>query len=269
MHVLLKNEAAASTCTTSGNTEYWTCSGCGKHFSDAEGITEIDLYETVLPPICHDWSEWTVTVPATEESDGLETRNCSKCDESETRAIPRLTHTHHLIKTTAISPTCEEAGNIDYWSCSGCGKIFEDAAGTSEIDFVDTVISPLGHDWNEWTVTTSATEDSTGIETRICKREASHSETRTIPKLQFELKASVSGTTLTWSATLPNNGESVFVIAAWYSKNGQMLGVTTDTFVSAGATGNQTFDVGDGAATYKLFILDEHYRPITKCWSSD
>ena len=39
------------------------------------------------------------------------------------------------------------------------------------------------HDWGEWKVTTPATETSEGEETRVCKCDSSHIETRKIPKL--------------------------------------------------------------------------------------
>lgn len=40
-----------------------------------------------------------------------------------------------------------------------------------------------GHDWGEWHVTKSATTSAAGEETRTCKRDASHTEKRDIPKL--------------------------------------------------------------------------------------
>ena len=43
--------------------------------------------------------------------------------------------------------------------------------------------SPLNHDWDEWTVILLATEAAEGEEKRIYKRDASHWETRPIPKL--------------------------------------------------------------------------------------
>jgi len=39
------------------------------------------------------------------------------------------------------------------------------------------------HDWGDWVVTTPATCDADGVETRTCKLDASHKETRAIPKL--------------------------------------------------------------------------------------
>ena len=38
----------------------------------------------------HSWSDWTVTKPATIESEGLRERTCTVCGEKETEAIPKL-----------------------------------------------------------------------------------------------------------------------------------------------------------------------------------
>ena len=48
-HKLTRIEAKESTVTAEGNTEYWTCSGCGKYFNDAEGNTEIAEGSWVTP----------------------------------------------------------------------------------------------------------------------------------------------------------------------------------------------------------------------------
>ena len=41
----------------------------------------------------------------------------------------------------------------------------------------------LGHDWGAWKVTTPATKDAPGVETRTCTHNSAHTETRSIPKL--------------------------------------------------------------------------------------
>ena len=41
-HKLTKTDAKAATCTEAGNEAYWTCSGCGKYFSDENGTNEIE-----------------------------------------------------------------------------------------------------------------------------------------------------------------------------------------------------------------------------------
>ena len=53
---------------------------------------------------------------------------------------------HDLKHTEAKDATCTEAGNIEYWTCSGCGKLFSDEAGTKEITEEETVTEALGHD---------------------------------------------------------------------------------------------------------------------------
>lgn len=59
--------------------------------------------------------------------------------------INLLTHDHALTYVAAMSKTCTEAGNIEYWICSACGKYFSDAACTNEITEKDTVVEALGH----------------------------------------------------------------------------------------------------------------------------
>ena len=69
---------------------------------------------------------------------------------------------------TVTPATCTEAGE-KVWECSRCGM-----KETKKIP-------ALGHAWGAWTVTTPATCTNEGVETRICNRDPSHVETRTIP----------------------------------------------------------------------------------------
>ena len=139
-HDLSKTEEKAATCTEAGNIEYWTCGICKKLFSDAEGTTEINEKDTVVAATGHAWGEWTEVKPATEEEEGLAIRTCSN-DEShkEERTI------HSLEKTEAKDATCTEAGNIAYWTCGICKKLFKDSEGTQEISQEETVVA-AGHD---------------------------------------------------------------------------------------------------------------------------
>ena len=75
---------------------------------------------------------------------------------------------HHDWHDTVTSPTCTKDGE-KVWECSRCGMKKTEK------------ISALGHDWGAWTVTTPATCTNEGVETRICNRDPSHVETRTIP----------------------------------------------------------------------------------------
>lgn len=103
-HKMVKTPARAATEYTEGNIEYYTCSDCGKIYKDAEGKEEITKAETV---------------------------------------IEKLAHTHNLRKTAAKKATKYTQGNIEYYTCTRCGKIYKDAGGTKEIKLADTVIPKL------------------------------------------------------------------------------------------------------------------------------
>ena len=75
---------------------------------------------------------------------------------------------NHDWHDTETLPTCTEDGE-KVEECSRCGMKKTEK------------ISALGHDWGAWTVTTPATCTKEGVETRICNRNSSHVETRTIP----------------------------------------------------------------------------------------
>ena len=51
---------------------------------------------------------------------------------------------HSLVKTDRQEETCTEDGNIEYYTCSVCNKLFADEEATTEITLDDTVI-PASH----------------------------------------------------------------------------------------------------------------------------
>ena len=167
---------------------------------------EVSRETVTTEAIGHNWGDWVVTKPATEAEEGIETRTClNDSTHIETRPIEKLSHTHTLVKTDEIAATCEKDGTEAYWTCSGCGKLFADEAGAQEIE-APVVIPATGHDWGEWTVTKPATETEEGVETRVCKNDESHVETRAIPKTGHVHKAvKVARTEPTYTA--PGNIE--------------------------------------------------------------
>ena len=48
-------------------------------------------------------------------------------------------------KTEAVAAKCTTDGNIEYFTCKRCEKIFKDAEGKEEITLEDTVVKALGH----------------------------------------------------------------------------------------------------------------------------
>ena len=106
-HKLTKTDAKAATCTEVGNEAYWTCSGCGKYFSDENGTNEIEKDSWVLKTLGHD-----------------------------------------MTKTDGKEATCTEDGNNEYYTCSRCGGVFKDEAGTQATTVEAETLKKLGHDWS-------------------------------------------------------------------------------------------------------------------------
>ena len=67
---------------------------------------------------------------------------------------------HSLSKTDAKEATCTEDGNIEYWTCSVCHKLFSDENGTNETTLADVTIKAIGH-----TLTKTEAKDATVTET--------------------------------------------------------------------------------------------------------
>ena len=153
-HTLSKTDEVAETCTANGNIDYWTCSVCHKFFSD-EGITQIDEEETVIPKHAHTLSKTDAVESTCTATGNIDYWTCSECHNyfsdangnTQITAEQRITamKAHTLVKTNAVSATCTEQGNIDYWTCSVCTHIFSDEGGNTQITAEQTVTAMIAH----------------------------------------------------------------------------------------------------------------------------
>lgn len=89
---------------------------------------------------------------------------------------------HQLVEVKAVAATCESAGNINYWQCTSCDKVFSDSLAQAEITLNDTIIAPLSHNW-EISVLTIPSCDTDGLITFVCKNDSTHTHTETIDAL--------------------------------------------------------------------------------------
>ena len=166
-----KAVVTAPTCTSKGYTTH-TCA-CGDSYVD-----------TYVDALGHAWDEGKVTKPATEAEAGVKTFTCTRCGETKTETIPKLTH-EHSYKAVVTAPTCTAKGYTTH-TCA-CGD-----------SYVDTYVDALGHAWDNGKVTKPATETETGTKTFTCTR-CGETKTETIPKLTHEhsYKAVVTAPTCT------------------------------------------------------------------------
>ena len=186
-HTLKPVVAKDPSCTEDGYEAYWECSVCGQKFSD-KGQTKIDtpvkVNKTGHAPIL--MAGTTATCTEEGRQPYYMCKTCQKefkdaaCTQEITDAswktIPKTAH--QLTKTNEVPATCTKDGTKAYWTCSVCGKNFEDEACTKEIDDLDTwkVVAKLGHTWGEWKKNAAGTKETR--ECSVCHTK----EERTIAK---------------------------------------------------------------------------------------
>lgn len=126
----------------------------GKKAGDLEypTVTErdghIEFYVTGLSPIMVGWTDTTSTAPGGHS------------------------FTNKASNVKATDATCTEAATY-YVQCDNCTE------HTTEKTV--PVGEPLGHDWDEGTVTTKPTCEKDGVRTFICKRDNTHTDTKAEP----------------------------------------------------------------------------------------
>ena len=77
---------------------------------------------------------------------GYTTHKCSICNSIVKVYKDDVLKPHKLTHHALKDATCTEAGNIEYWQCSVCNKLFSDEATTKEItDAASLVIPAKGH----------------------------------------------------------------------------------------------------------------------------
>ena len=73
----------------------------------------------ILPATGHAWNEWTVTVPATDETAGRKERVCSKCGARETQELPP-TSGHVWSEWRVMTPATHTTAGSETRVCSVC-----------------------------------------------------------------------------------------------------------------------------------------------------
>jgi len=148
-----KAVVTAATCTEQGYTTH-TCASCKDSY--------VDSHKEALG---HNWNGGVVTKEPTEDTTGIRTFTCTRCDITRTETIPKLDHVHkYTEKVTA--PTCTEQGYTTH-TCA-CGE-----------SYVDAYVAAKGHTFGRWTVIKAPTCTEKGGEIRKCSK-CTHSESREV-----------------------------------------------------------------------------------------
>ena len=199
-HNLTLVAAKAATCTTAGNSAYYTCDGCDKWFADATGSVEItDKTSVKIPAPGHTaGTEW-------KSDDTNHWHECSRCHDKKDEAAhdygsdnvcdtcgyyKTVPHTHNLTLVAAKAAICTEGGKEAYYKCEGCGKFYEDVLGTKEITDLASWgnIAKIAHTTKQ--TVTKATPTANGKIVNYCSVCKKTLSTTVIPKASsIKLKA--------------------------------------------------------------------------------
>ena len=187
----------APTCTAQGYTLH-KCSVCGEETKD-----------TYTDALGHEYGEWVIDKPATEDTEGSKHRDCIRGDDTQTAVIPQLTHVHTpaaAVKENEVPATCEAEGSYDeVVRCSKCGEVITTTHKTTPA---------LGHKWKA-TKVVAPTYESQGYTEYVCENDPSHTK-------KDDYTAALDGVKLTVNGKYSSYGSVEgydFDKATWAGKN--------------------------------------------------
>lgn len=137
-HTITKIEERLPTCTENGNKAYYTCSNCGKIFSDENGETEITLSETVYAAKNHSLTKIEANSSTCYLDGNIEYYECSDCGKyySDEKATKELSKDDTII-LGEHDYSMRKEDSISYWyCCSKCKGIQPDSRKPLDPDFV-------------------------------------------------------------------------------------------------------------------------------------
>ena len=99
------------------------------------------VQQETVAKLAHDFSEVLEEKAATCTDNGYKVVVCKNCGDTETQTVKKLGHS--MTYYQGYAATCDTDGVASHYSCSRCGKDFEDRAGNKQL--TTTVITKKYH----------------------------------------------------------------------------------------------------------------------------
>lgn len=228
----------AATCTTAGNSAYWSCPDCGKYFSDAAFTTETTLEAVTIPATGHTPGAYT------SNNNGTHTYTCSVCNEVVTESCAASV-------VEEVAATCKAYSQTEY-ECTVCGGTWM-VTGTEygAHNWVNNVCSVCSLTRNSYVKVADVTtlKDGDGIVIYYPTGTMLLSGTASGSKL-----AGVAGT-VTDTTVAANNADELFLIVR-VDANGDYYFETNDgKYLTSGETGN-SLTLADSLTDYAKWYFN-------------
>ena len=152
--------AKESTCTTAGYSGDEVCNHCHAVIKMGHKLALAQ----------HQWGEWNTTTKPSCTHEGEETRQCSVCQETETRKLEKTAHNTEIVGAKA--PSCTSEGYTGDEVCKDCHATIKKG----------NTLAKTAHQWSTWKTTTNPSYASEGEQTRQCSQ-CHQTETRKLNKL--------------------------------------------------------------------------------------
>ena len=171
-------DAKDATCAEAGNIEYWYCDSCGTVWSDSALTQQITKESTVIAKIDHEYTyacdaicaacgeltneeaEHTIAHVNAKDATCAEPGNieywyCTDCGYAwADAALTKVTNLKSVIipelecntvHFEAVAPACHYNGNIEYWVCYDCERVWQDEALTQLTNIKNVVLPATGN----------------------------------------------------------------------------------------------------------------------------
>ena len=171
----------------------------------------------------HSFGDWSASNATCTES-GTQTRTCTLCGATESRAVAATGHSYSAVVT---APTCTADGYTTY-TCTACGD-----------SYTGDTVAAAGHSYDSGKVTTAATCVKSGVMTYTCTT-CGATKTEDIPATSHSYTAVVTDPTCTADGyttyTCATCGDSYTGDAVAATGHSYSAVVTAATCTSAGYT---------------------------------
>ena len=155
-HTIIHFDAVEPGCHYIGNIEYWFCSECECFWQD-EALTQLtNSKNVILPAKGGETIHFEAIAPACHYDGQIEYWFCPECEQFwQDEALTQITNSKNVVlpatgsenlqHVEAVAPTCQDAGNIEYWYCPDCEQYWQDEALTQLTNSKNVIVAPIDH----------------------------------------------------------------------------------------------------------------------------